>query len=218
MNTLEQMSKMIVFITDGCGVVVAEKDAPIMTARRWACALVGFCAALAAVGLAVAKEPTVGEPAPDFEATTFDGARVSLVDFRGQVLVVNFWGTRCERCKKELPLLDFYYQAQKKAGLRVLAVDTVDWLAPRQLRRVASRLTMPLVLQFKGGYAPQKSLPTKLVIDRVGILRYAEADPWTLADMNRILVPLLREQVPPPEHEVQSRPVMAMRAAEQQLP
>jgi cytochrome c biogenesis protein CcmG, thiol:disulfide interchange protein DsbE len=128
--------------------------------------------------------------------TTFDGTKLSLADFKGQVLVVNFWATWCTPCKAELPMLDAYYKAQQNAGLKVLAVTTEDSLPPSQLKKLASVLTIPLVRLFRGDYGPIKAVPTNYVIDRAGVLRYAKAGSWTLDDLNDILVPLLREQAP----------------------
>jgi thiol-disulfide isomerase/thioredoxin len=47
-----------------------------------------------------AKEPPIGKAAPDFHVTTFDGTKLSLADFKGQVLVVNFWATWCGRSRR----------------------------------------------------------------------------------------------------------------------
>lgn len=153
-------------------------------------------AALSADVFAAAKEPAIGKPAPDFHVTTFDGTKLSLADFKGQVLVVNFWATWCAPCKAELPMLDAYYKAQQKAGLKVLAVTTEDSLPPSALKKVSAVLTIPMVRKFTGDYGPIKAVPTNYVIDRAGVLRYAKAGAWTLDDLNDILVPLLREEAP----------------------
>jgi len=157
-----------------------------------------FCllATLAGEVFAASKEPPIGKPAPDFHVTTFDGTKLSLADFKGQVLVVNFWATWCTPCKAELPMLDAYYKAQQKAGLKVLAVTTEDSLPPSQLKKLAAVLTIPMVRLFRGDYGPIKAVPTNYVIDRAGVLRYAKAGAWTLDDLNDILVPLLREEAP----------------------
>lgn len=136
----------------------------------------------------------VGKPAPDFQVTTFDGQKLTLADFKGQVLVLNFWATWCGPCKKELPLLEGYYRAQQAAGLRILAVATEDSLTPFQLRPLAKILTIPMAKRFKGpDYGEIKALPTNFVIDRQGILRYAEAGGFTPKSIATLLGPMLAE-------------------------
>lgn len=152
--------------------------------------------ALAGEVLAAAKDPIVGKPAPDFHVTTFDGTKLSLAGFKGQVLVVNFWATWCAPCRAELPMLDAYYKAQQKAGLKVLAVTTEDSPPPSALKKVAAALTIPMVRKFTGDYGPLHALPTNSVIDRAGVLRYAKAAAWNLDDLNDILVSLLQEEAP----------------------
>ena len=161
-------------------------------------ALVAFCLA-ASINHAAASPKArfeVGEPAPDFQVTTFDGQKLTLADFKGQVLVLNFWATWCGPCKRELPLLEGYYRAQQPAGLRVLAVATEDSLTPFQLRPLAKILTIPMVKRFKGSdYGEIKMLPTNFVIDRKGILRYAAAGGFTRESMEELLGPLLAQSV-----------------------
>jgi cytochrome c biogenesis protein CcmG/thiol:disulfide interchange protein DsbE len=142
---------------------------------------------------AAAKTPVVDQPAPDFQVTTFDGEKLSLADLKGQVVVLNFWATWCGPCKRELPLLEAYYRAQQQAGLRVLAVATEDSLSPYQLKPLAKVLTIPMVKKFKGNYGDIKALPTNFVIDRKGVLRYAEAGGFTRETMVEVLGPLLKE-------------------------
>ena len=151
-------------------------------------------ASVIALGFTSLKEPAVvGKPAPDFQVITLDGKKLTLADFKDQVLVINFWATWCAPCKRELPLLDKYLRAQQHAGLRVLAVTTEDSVPVSQLKSLAAALTIPMVRRFKGDYGPLKGVLTNYVIDRQGILRYAQAGGFTLNDLNEILVPLLRE-------------------------
>ncbi len=140
--------------------------------------------ALAALAfmLGAARAALIGQPAPDFQVITLDGKKLALADFKGQVLVINFWATWCKPCRQELPLLDTYYQLQQHAGLRVLAVTTEDSLPLSQLKPLAAALTIPMVRRFKGAYGPLKGVPTNYVIDRDGVLRYAKAValPWMI--------------------------------------
>jgi hypothetical protein len=67
-------------------------------------------------------------------------------------------------------------------------------LTPFQLKPLAKELTIQMVKRFKGDYGEIKMLPTNFVIDRHGILRYAESGGFTLERLNEVLTPLLAEQ------------------------
>src|SRR5271169_1845186 len=103
--------------------------------------------ALVGTGIAFSGKPhpVVDAPAPDFQVTTFDGRKLSLADFKGQVVVLNFWATWCGPCKRELPLLEDYHRRQHANGLVILAVATEDSLTPFQLRPLAKILTLQMV-------------------------------------------------------------------------
>jgi thiol-disulfide isomerase/thioredoxin len=143
---------------------------------------------------AQADDVIVGKPAPDFHATTFDGRKISLADYQGRVLIINFWATWCGPCRRELPLLDRYYQLQQHAGLEVIAVATEDSVSPSQLKPLAALVSIPFIRRMNGPYRVLKGVPTNIVIDRRGIVRYAQAGGFSLDDLNSLLVPLLREQ------------------------
>lgn len=146
--------------------------------------------------VAVAKKPVVGEPAPDFELTLIDKSKVKLSSLRGEVVVLNFWATWCAPCKKELPLLDAYYKAQQKYGLRVFAITTEDSLPLFQLKKLFDVMAIPSARSIKGGYGALGGLPTNFVIDRSGRLRYAKSGAFDLDDLNNTIVPLLKEPRP----------------------
>ena len=162
---------------------------------RFALAAV-LAAAWLVAGPAMAAQPKVGRPAPDFQVTTLDGQQLRLADFQGEVVVINFWATWCGPCRTELPLLDTYYKLQEAHGLRVLAVTTEDSLPLSQLRPLAAKLHTPMVRRFRGGYGVLGGVPTNYVIDRAGVLRYARAGAFDLDALNDVLVPLLREPAP----------------------
>ena len=156
------------------------------------------CAMMACAGTLEAASLKVGDPAPDFHATQFDGRKVSLADYRGQVLLINIWATWCAPCRKELPTLDAYVQAAGKWGLRMLAVTTEDSAPMSLLKKVQGVMTIPMARRFNGKKYDlvKNAVPTNFVIDRAGVVRYAAAGALDLDALNRILIPLLNEPAP----------------------
>jgi cytochrome c biogenesis protein CcmG/thiol:disulfide interchange protein DsbE len=140
--------------------------------------------------------PEVGKPAPDFQVTTYEGTKVKLSDLKGQVILLNFWATWCGPCKQELPLLDVFFRARQEFGLKMFAVATEDSLTPYQLAPVQKVVGFPMVKRFKGDYGRIKALPTNIIIDRAGIVRYAKAAMFTIDSINQELIPLLNEPAP----------------------
>ena len=80
-------------------------------------------ALLLAGGCGMAEGAEVGRAAPAFEAATVDGERVSLADYRGEVVLLNVWATWCFPCIREMPSLDALHRDLSDEGLRVVAVS-----------------------------------------------------------------------------------------------
>ena len=82
------------------------------------------------VGVQWMRKPTVqlGEhgEAPGFVLVDTEGVTVSLADFRGQDVIVNFWGTWCGPCKAELPILNRFARKHPDVVLLGLALDSGD--------------------------------------------------------------------------------------------
>jgi thiol-disulfide isomerase/thioredoxin len=152
-----------------------------------------------------AKPPVVGQPAPPFEVTTFDGQKISLADLRGQVVILNLWATWCLPCREELPLLDGYDRLRESAGLRVVAVTVDGDIPPSMMKRFGTHLAMKLGKRMRGNYRILEGVPTNYVIDRAGVLRYAKARAFDVDSLNAVLVPLLNERAPPPPAAIAAR-------------
>ncbi|NIV39462.1 MAG: redoxin domain-containing protein, partial [Anaerolineae bacterium] len=67
-----------------------------------------------------------GNLASDFTLETIDGTKVSLSDYRGDVVLVNFWATWCPPCRAEIPDLEAAYQARQGDGFVVLGINVEE--------------------------------------------------------------------------------------------
>lgn len=65
----------------------------------------------------------VGDKAPDFALQDMEGNPHKLSDYRGEGVFLNFWGTWCEPCVKEMPAMDRQYKEFEEQGVQVLAVN-----------------------------------------------------------------------------------------------
>lgn len=155
---------------------------------------------LALAGLIVAAAPAaakvkVGQPAPAFTATTIDKQKLSLDNFKGQVLLLNLWATWCAPCKAEMPMIDRFYQRYNKAGFAAIGYTTEDSLPPYMLKKLDAVLSYPLAARFRGStYGPLGGVPTSYVIDRKGVVRYAKSGSFDEAEFNALILPLLLEK------------------------
>ena len=68
----------------------------------------------------------VNYPAPELTLTDTQGISRSLAEYRGQVVLVNLWATWCEPCKKEMPVLQIFYEKYKEDGFVILAINDGD--------------------------------------------------------------------------------------------
>lgn len=159
--------------------------------------LAGSALALTFSGQAQAAK--VGQVAPPFSILTFDFKKVTSPELRGQVIVLNFWATWCAPCRKELPELSAYFQKYAGQGLKMFAVKDGDERPNQDLVPLSKALNFPLVWHLTGrGYgAIGDAFPSNYVIDRAGILRYAQAGAFDAQSLEEIVTPLLKEPGPP---------------------
>ncbi len=177
-----------------------------MNRRSWI--LVGAGAAALAAGAAwrlrSAGAPATGTAAPapalDAGATAFwqmsfptpDGGSVAAASLRGQPLLLNFWGTWCPPCVKEMPDLDRFAKEYAAQGWRVLglAVDN-----PKAVRDFLTRTPVGYTIGLAGfegsdlaqklgnGSGGQGGLPFTVAFDRQGAIRHRKAGATTLDEL-----------------------------------
>jgi peroxiredoxin len=120
------------------------------------------------------KPPQVSGPAPDFETETPAGEKISLSAYRGKPVLLTFWATWCEPCKKEMPEIQAADEAHKKDGLVVLAVNFGEKAEAAEEFSKKMGLTFPILLDRRANIAERYgvvSLPVTFFIDPGGIIR-----------------------------------------------
>ena len=92
-----------------------------------------------------------GKAAPEFTLVSTDGKKVSLSDFKGRPVLVNFWATWCGPCKLEMPWLEEFSNKYKAQGLVVLGMDEDQDVAPAEVARAAKRIgvSYPILMPDK---------------------------------------------------------------------
>ena len=109
--------------------------------------------------------------APAFSLDSTNGGKVSLSDFDGKVLVVNFWATWCPPCRQEMPSLQRLWRTLQPDGVELVAIDFGDPPAPVQEFAREANIQFPLLLDPLGETVRAYGvvgLPTTFVVDRQG--------------------------------------------------
>jgi thiol-disulfide isomerase/thioredoxin len=89
-----------------------------------------------------------GKPAPDFTLNDTRGRPVSLAEYKGHPIIVNFWATDCEPCKLEMPWFEQLQEKYKSQGLVILGIDQDQGLAQKKVATAARKLgiSYPILL------------------------------------------------------------------------
>ena len=143
-----------------------------MTMRR----IVSIAFTLGAMAFAIqSTAAAVSRPTPDVAVHAADGAAVRLADYKGKVVLIDFWASWCPPCKTSFPALDAIYREYHEKGLEVLAVNVDEKRhdADTFLDAHPHRLT---VLFDPKGVSPAafavKGMPSSFLIDRAGNIRF----------------------------------------------
>ncbi|HEY4750461.1 MAG TPA: TlpA disulfide reductase family protein [Steroidobacteraceae bacterium] len=134
--------------------------------------IAAFAAALA-IALPVMAGPNAA-PAPPFTLSARGGKDVSLAQYQGQVVMINFWASWCGPCRQEMPLLESIYKKYNKLGFTLLGVNVEpdsqaadDWLK-------ATPVSFPILYDKDSKVSKLyevAGMPSTVIIDRSGKLR-----------------------------------------------
>jgi thiol-disulfide isomerase/thioredoxin len=139
----------------------------------------------------------IGQKAPSFTLPTLDGSgQLSLADYKGKVVFIDFWASWCPPCRKSLPLIDKMREELPREKFEVIAInvdeDSEDGLGFLQQVPVS----YPVGADVEGA-VPSKygvmGMPTSLLIDESGVVRYihegfAESDMQTIRNVVKTLL------------------------------
>jgi cytochrome c biogenesis protein CcmG/thiol:disulfide interchange protein DsbE len=131
---------------------------------------------LLAAGMLVLRAQSENVPAPDFALKDLQGKDIKLADYKGKVLVLNFWATWCPPCRAEIPDFVEAYTANKDKGLEILGLSVDRMTADKLLPFVnKAKINYPIVLadaKIVQDYEPGDYIPATIIIDKKGILRH----------------------------------------------
>ena len=116
-----------------------------------------------------------GQPAPDFALKSSSGENLRLSEYRGDVVMINFWATWCGPCRQEMPLLDELYSRYQRVGFNLLGVNIDD--DSRRAMKMIDELGVNFPVLFDARKEVSKlyeveAMPVTVLVDREGTVRY----------------------------------------------
>lgn len=118
-----------------------------------------------------------GEMAVPFTATTLEGDSIRLADFKGEIVILDFWASWCAPCLKEMPFLIEIQEKYRDQNLVVIAInlDNNKKNAVRFLKKIGKDIPFPIIFdknkELPKLYIPA-AMPTTIFIDTKGAIRY----------------------------------------------
>ena len=107
----------------------------------------------------LASSDMIGQKAPDFALKSSTGENLRLSEYRGEVVMLNFWATWCGPCRQEMPLLDDLYNRYERVGFKLLGVN-IDFPILFDASKDVSKLY------------EVNAMPVTVILDREGNVRY----------------------------------------------
>jgi thiol-disulfide isomerase/thioredoxin len=135
---------------------------------------------------------------PSLMLKSTEGRTVRLSDYRGKVVLINFWATWCPPCRAEMPDLVKLQREYGKEGLQIIGVTYPPERRAR-VRKLTRRLKVnyPILLgtcAMKAGFSPDETLPLTVIIDREGTIRGSIAGILLPAEFDLHIKPLLQRR------------------------
>lgn len=131
--------------------------------------------AVLALCSSVAGATVLQGPAPDFTLKSHGGGNLKLSEFRGQVVMINFWASWCGPCRQEMPLIEQLHQRYSPLGFTVLGVNVEEDSSKAQELLRELRVSFPILFDTSNSASKLynvSAMPSTVFVDRDGKLRY----------------------------------------------
>ena len=116
-----------------------------------------------------------GEEAPDFALKSMDGRNLRLSEYRGDVVMLNFWASWCGSCRQAIPELDDMFETYRSAGFTLLGVNIDDHVGRAEDVVRDLGVSFPVLLDHQKKVSKLydvRSMPVTMLIDRNGVVRF----------------------------------------------
>ena len=170
----------------------------LICGRALACAaFLSIASLLANHALCYGKTPAANQQAPAFSRIDLQGRRIRLADYRGKVVLLNFWASWCAPCLLEMPRFVEWQSSYRAQGLQVLGVSMDDEASPARALDHKLHLNYPVLMgdarlgELYGGIL---GLPVTYLLDRRGRIRSRFQGEANLGKIEAQLKILLSEQ------------------------
>ncbi len=117
----------------------------------------------------------MGDKATDFTLKSLGGKNLKLSEYRGQVVMLNFWASWCAPCRQEMPLLEDLYKKYKRLGFIILGVNVERDSSKASSLLKSIKVSFPILFDNENKISKLytvTAMPTTIIIDRDGNMRY----------------------------------------------
>lgn len=135
-----------------------------------------------------------GEKAPDFQLTTLDGQEVTLSDYQGQKVLLNFWATWCPPCRAEMPHIQSYFEEHaEEENVVILSVNlTTEDKGLEEIEEFVEEFGLEFAIPMDekgdvGATYQAVSIPTSYMIDTKGRIQNKVVGPMDLPMMEKLV-------------------------------